>query len=192
VSIHDFNEYASRKKRGAAPSTGSPVREDGTVLLGVFPGPGRRLQVLSHVAGYLAQPLGQEGPKRRAIILAASHGYQPICSALEGCYTSVRGNGDCFSARTPLDGTPMLVYDFTDVSKALSQPIEGLAFGHPDTLLVIDDASEMLKRYPHAFSLATRYAKSGSGVMVMGETEEEVRAFELAHKNVLIVLPENA
>jgi hypothetical protein len=192
VTILDMTEFLKRKQTKAPEPAEAPSgrREDGTVLLGVFPGPGRQLQVLSHVCGYLAQPEGDTGPLHRAVILTDGTAYHKVCEALGGTYTSIYGP---IGEAVERFGNALLnVYDFSQVKEPITEVLPHLTFGLPNTLLVIDGASGMLARYPRVFGLTTRYAKAGSGVMVMGETQDEVRSFEMAHKNVLLLLPEDA
>ena len=193
MSIIDLTEFARRKQaQAASPAVAASVshREEGTLLLAVFPGSGRHLQVLSHVCGYLAKPEGGTAESHRAVILAEGRDYVKVCQALGGTYVDVYGAGEYATER--FGDTPLFVYDFSRVTGPITEPLDELTFGHPDTLLVIDGATGILSRYPRAFSLTTRYAKAGSGVMVMGNTADEVRCFEMAHKHVLLLLPEEA
>jgi hypothetical protein len=195
MSVHNFSDYARLKQ--PEPLSGDEARQGCLLLLAVPTGLSRTLQVLSHVAGYLAQDADQgkrlphEGANR-VVLIAQDPSYYHLSRALGGSYTVVHGAENDENRREEFGSCQLHVFDLTSVGQPLREPLPELAFGHPDTLLVIDGAKHVLERFPGICALVTRYAKEGNGVLIVGDDRDEVLAYQGAYPQVLLLEPADA
>ncbi|MBK3780221.1 hypothetical protein G3A43_08115 [Paraburkholderia aspalathi] len=195
MTIHNFSDYARLKP--PAPLSGDGEKEGCLLLLAAPAGQSRKLQVLSHVAGYLAQDADQGAPlaredARQVVILAQDPSFYHLTRALSGSYTVVHGAEDDDNRREEFGSCQLHVFDLTSVGQPLREPPNELAFGYPNTLLVIDGAKHMLERFPGVGALVTRYAKEGNGVLIVGDDRGEVLAYQGAYSQVLLLEPADA